>query len=288
MPNAAALSSEYVPARWRPFAVTLTIVCIPLGGAIAGEAAALIIPRYGWRVLFIAGGVAPFVAAVALWMVLPESPSFLARGPHRTRTWSARTLASLFEGGLARDTAALWVSFFFGLMVIYVLILLLPALLTSAAAGFPQSLASRALAMSNYGGVVGAVLGAVAMQRFGSRVTMLSMAAAAAACAAMLAGWPLDPRRAGGLLAMILVTGGLINGVQTTMYALAAHVYPTDIRSTGVGMAVAIGRIGNVAAAYAGSAAIDRGGPAGYFGLWSALMLLVFAGLAAVRRHVPR
>src|SRR5207342_3362405 len=77
-------------------------------------------------------------------------------------------------------------------------------------------------------------------------------------------------------------------GVQTTMYALAAHIYPTDIRSTGVGTAVAVGRIGNVVAAYVGSTAIDRGGSSGYFALMAGLMLLGFASLAAIKRHVPR
>src|SRR5439155_19314675 len=57
MPNAAALSSEYVPLRQRAFAVTLTIVCIPLGGTLAGMTAAQILPRYGWRALFLVGGV---------------------------------------------------------------------------------------------------------------------------------------------------------------------------------------------------------------------------------------
>jgi len=88
-------------------------------------------------------------------------------------------------------------------------------------------------------------------------------------------------------MAMLLLSGGLLNGVQTTMYALAAHVYPTPIRSTGVGLAVAVGRIGNVVAAYAASAAIDRGGPPAYFGLWSVLMLFVLVALAGIRRHVP-
>ena len=106
-------------------------------------------------------------------------------------------------------------------------------------------------------------------------------------CGAVLAGWNLDPARTGGLMAMLLLTGGLLNGVQTTMYALAAHVYPTPIRSTGVGLAVAVGRIGNVVAAYAASAAIDRGGPQAYFMLWSVLMLFVLLALACLRRHVP-
>ena len=59
MPNAAALVSEYVPRRHRPFAVTLTIVCIPLGGSLAGFVGGLILPVYGWRALFLVGGILP-------------------------------------------------------------------------------------------------------------------------------------------------------------------------------------------------------------------------------------
>ena len=83
MPNAATLASEYVPQRHRPFAVTLTIVCIPLGGALAGELAALIIPAHGWRMLFVIGGVVPALLAATLWKLLPESPRFLARRADR-------------------------------------------------------------------------------------------------------------------------------------------------------------------------------------------------------------
>src|SRR5688500_1744655 len=76
MPNAATLASEYVPRRQRPFAVTLTIVCIPLGGVLAGELAARVIPTYGWRALFIAGGLVPIVLAAAPWKLLPGSPLY--------------------------------------------------------------------------------------------------------------------------------------------------------------------------------------------------------------------
>jgi AAHS family 4-hydroxybenzoate transporter-like MFS transporter len=85
MPNAAALSSEYVPRRQRPFAVTLTIVCIPLGGTLAGIVGAQILPRFGWRALFLIGGILPLVLGAVLLKVLPESPRYLAR--HRDR-WS--------------------------------------------------------------------------------------------------------------------------------------------------------------------------------------------------------
>ncbi len=89
-------------------------------------------------------------------------------------------------------------------------------------------------------------------------------------------------------MVMLLLTGGLLNAVQTTMYALAAHVYPTDIRGTGVGFAVAVGRIGNVLAGFVGAYALDQGGSPGYFTAIAILMGIVFLSLAAVRRHVPR
>lgn len=314
MPNAATLASEYVPARNRPLAVTLTIVSIPLGGALAGELAAMVIPTFGWRVLFAAGGLISIVVAVVLWWLLPESPSFLARHrvrwPHlvrvlrragheipddavfvareQNRQTGGAGFGRLFAGDLARDTVGIWVAFFFGLMTYYVVVLLLPALLTAPDVGFSPPTASRALAMWNYGGVLAAVLGAVAMQRVGSRVAMLSMAAAAVICGSLLALVPLEPSQATTLLLVILLAGAFVNGVQTTMYALVAHIYPTEIRSTGVGTAVAVGRIGNVLAAYAGSIAIDRGGASGYFLTWSGFMLVVLLALASIKRHVAR
>jgi len=82
-------------------------------------------------------------------------------------------------------------------------------------------------------------------------------------------------------------TGGLINAVQTTMYALAAHVYPTAVRATGVGTAVAFGRIGGVLSPSVGSWALESGGSSRYFGLMAATMVLAFVALSAIRRHIP-
>jgi MFS transporter, AAHS family, 4-hydroxybenzoate transporter len=315
MPNAATLASEYVPRKQRPFAVTLTIVCIPLGGVLAGELAARIIPTYGWRALFIAGGLVPIVLAAVLWKVLPESPRYLAgrreRWPELTRTMrrightvpddveyvEAATagapkgkvgIGSLFGPHYLRDTLALSASFFFCLLVNYLVILLLPAVLTSPGNGFSQPEASRALRDSNFGGVAGAIFGAILIQRFGSRLTMLGMSALAVVCGFILAGAQITPQNGLFLAVMFVLTGGLLNAVQTTMYALAAHVFPTEVRSTGVGFVVAVGRVGNVLAATVANEAFNRGGNAGYFGSWSVLMGIVFVALALVSRHVPR
>src|SRR5712692_21930 len=66
MPNAATLSSEYAPRRQRPFAVTLTIVCIPLGGTLAAMISARVVPIYGWRMLFVLCGIIPVVLGLFL------------------------------------------------------------------------------------------------------------------------------------------------------------------------------------------------------------------------------
>jgi AAHS family 4-hydroxybenzoate transporter-like MFS transporter len=249
-----------------------------------------------------------------LWKVLPESPRYLAqrkeRWPELTRLLrrighdvpadvayveavapGARpakkaSIADLFAPALVRSTVGLWGSFFFCLMVNYVAIQLVPAMLSGA--GFTQPAASRGLTMVNIGGVIGAIVGALIIQRLGSRITMLAMSTAAIVCSLVMAGMTLDPADPVALMGMFLITGGLLNAVQTTMYALAAHVYPTEIRSTGVGTAVAFGRIGNVLAVYVGLYALDRGGSPGYFTSWAILMALVFVSLAIVKRHVPR
>jgi AAHS family 4-hydroxybenzoate transporter-like MFS transporter len=65
-------------------------------------------------------------------------------------------------------------------------------------------------------------------------------------------------------------------------------VYPTEIRSTGVGTAVAFGRVGNILAVYVGGYAHDSAGVPGYFGSWAVLMALVFISLSVIQRHVPR
>jgi AAHS family 4-hydroxybenzoate transporter-like MFS transporter len=311
MPNAAALSSEYVPRRQRPFAVTLTIVCIPLGGSLAGLVGGQVLPRFGWRGLFLVGGILPLVMAAALFKVLPESPRYLARLPERwpqlrallrrlghqvpedavfvDATEKAVTRVSARElliPEYRRDTLALCASFFFCLLSVYIGISWVPSMLVGA--GFDVGTASYGLTAFNLGGVVGAILGAVVIMRLGSRLTMLVMAAGAIAGAVVLALMPIGTQSAVAVLAMLAWTGGLINAVQTTMYALAAHVYPTGIRATGVGTAVAFGRIGGVVSPYAGAWALESGGPAQLFALIAATMTVVFVALASVKNHIPR
>ena len=281
LPSAAALASEYVTPRQRPLAVTATIVCVPLGGMLAAFLAARIIPGFGWRALFVACGLIPVLVGAVLFKLLPESPRYLTSRNDRPR----RLVSALVAPALRRDTLGLFGAFFFCLLANYLGFLLLVPMLTGA--GFTQPAASDLLGWWNIGGVGGALAGGLCIQRIGSRITMLGLSAVAVATAAILAATPLNPQDTSGLLALCIVLGGALNAVQTTIYALAVNVYPTEIRGTGIGTAQAVGRIGNVLAAYVGNVALDRGGTSAYFSTFAVAMTLVFLSLAIVRRHIP-
>ena len=140
------------------------------------------------------------------------------------RSVGRASLGSLFVPEFRRDTIALWGAFFSCLLGVYLGFSWLTSLLTGA--GFDPGTANTGITAFNLGGVVGAVLGGMAIARFGSRAAMLTMTGVAIAAALGLSAMTISP--AVGVLpiiAMLTLTGSMINGVQTTMYALAAHVY---------------------------------------------------------------
>src|SRR5262245_42016074 len=310
MPNAAALASEFVPRRHRPFAVTLTIVCIPLGGTIAGSVAIQILPTLGWRALFLLGGILPVVTAVLLMVLLPESPRFLAGRPERwtelvktlkragyavpanvqftdvrEQAHERASLRTLFTPEFRRDTVALWGSFFSCLLAVYLGFNWVPSMLTGA--GLNPTVGSAGITAFNMGGVAGAIIGALAFARLGSRPTMLAMSAGAVAGAFVLRGMVIAADSdTTTIIAMLGVTGGLINAVQTTMYALAAQVYPTVVRATGVGSAMSVGRSGAILSSYTGSWTLGAGGTSLFFLLMGASMTVCFVALALIRRRI--
>lgn len=271
LPNASALAAEFAPPRNRATAVNLTIVCVPLGGMLGGIVAANVLPAYGWRTLYTLGGLAPLLFAVVLWRFLPESPQ------HVSNTGRV-PLRELFSTELARETMGLWIAFFANLAAVYLVFGWLPAML--AAQGQTPAAASEGLAAYNFGGVCGALLWTQALARWGSRIALLAGAAVAALTALALVAHPTSQS--------LLAANGLVtNAVQVSMYALAAHVYPTRIRASGVASATAIGRLGALVSSFAG-AAIIQAGPAAYWLFAAAAMAMTFSGLAIVRGHYRR
>jgi AAHS family 4-hydroxybenzoate transporter-like MFS transporter len=310
MPTATAISSEYVPRRKRPVAVTLTVICVPLGGAFAGLIGGYILPLYGWRVLFGVGGALPLLLAAFLFKVLPESPRYLASlqarwGELRTllgklghhvdadavfvdsheKATRKASVAELFIPEFRADTIALLACFLFCFFGAYMGTNWVPSMLDRAK--FDVGTASYGLLAWNLGVLVFALIAAFIIPRIGSRITMLVLAGGSVAGCATLAMMNITPSEVIPVFIMLGVTGGLVNATQTTMYALAANVYPTSIRGTGVGTTVAFGRIGGVLSPIIGAPVLDRGTQPYFFAI-AGTMTVTFMALAAVKRHVPR
>lgn len=307
MPNATALLAEYTPAQRRSLAVTLGIVCVPVGGLLGGLAAAVILPTFGWRALFILGGVIPLVVATVMLFALPESPAVLARRPERrdelrrvldrcgialtddvnltaaARESAKSSVLDLFKISYLRDTIALWVAFFACLLAVYLVFNWAPTLLSTQ--GFDLAMSSTGLAVFNFGGIAGSLIGAGLIDRFGSRRPTIAIALMAAVCATGLALGTYDGgTNAVFMLIMLAILGAGIAGLQVLLFALAAHVYITQMRATGVGAALAVGRLGAVLSSYWGNTLIG-GGVDVYFGFIAVAMVVTAIALLIITRH---
>ncbi|HEX7007317.1 MAG TPA: MFS transporter [Alphaproteobacteria bacterium] len=310
MPNIIALTSEYAPARLRATLVTIMFCGFPFGAVLGGAIAAQIIPDHGWQSVFVLGGVLPLLLAAVLLPALPESIRFLvARGrqPERAaaimrridRTLAAEAgdsyvvaeqsaagapVAQLFAGGRAGVTILLWIVFFMNLLMMYFLINWLPTVL--AQAGLPVERAIIATVLLNLGGIIGGLaLGRLIDRRGPYRV--LATAYLGAAVFTALIG--VADISVGAIMATVFVTGFCIIGAQFGMNALAADYYPTAVRSTGVGWALGIGRIGSILGPVIGGLLLALEWPTSSLFLAAALPALisvaavVLIGLSAAR-----
>jgi AAHS family 4-hydroxybenzoate transporter-like MFS transporter len=310
MPNAAALTAEFTPLQRRPLAVAVTMVCVPVGGLVAGLIAAPVLQGLGWQWLFFIGGSAASLLAGVIRAALPESPRFLVRHPERRselRRLAARLGypspdSALFidpaeqerEAGSFRDalfgrpmlpnTLGLWAAFFSSMLAVYLALNWLPTLL--AAQGFGVADASSGLAAWNFAGIFSAFICAGLINNFGSRIVMSISCLGGLVSAAFLWRWP--PLVSGGLpIVAIAVHGFFANGVQTSMYALAASVYPTRVRARGVAAAVAVARAGALSSALAGAALVQEGA-APYFAAIALALAAAMVTVNLVSDHIPR
>jgi MFS transporter, AAHS family, 4-hydroxybenzoate transporter len=266
MPNIIALTSEYSPKRKRAFVVTVMFCGFPMGAIVGGLTSAFIIPAYGWKSVFLAGGVLPLLLLPALLIWLPESIRFLAAGNQTDRVTKlllridpAAELApsqakrpdadpvkrpgvlSLFADRRLGGTLLLWIAFLCNLLILYFLINWLPAVLQRA--GVPLERAIIATVLFNAGGVVGGLTISWLVDRFGPRAILTSaFLATTVLVAAIGAGWA----SIGPMLAVVAASGFCAMGVQFGMNSFAADYYPTALRSTGVGAALGVGRIGSI------------------------------------------
>jgi AAHS family 4-hydroxybenzoate transporter-like MFS transporter len=286
MPNATTLLAEYSPDRRRSLLVTTMFCGFTLGSASAGFVAAKLIPAYGWPSVLALGGALPLLLSMLLIAVLPESVRFLvlkgappqrvaamleriaplphsgqpATGslafsvPEQTLSQSGSSLRAIFAAPLGLGTVMLWLGYFMGLLVIYLVTSWLPTLIKDA--GLPLEKAALVAAMFMFGGTAGAILMGWLMDRFRPHHVLTAFYL----CGALFIF--LIGRSAGdlGQLAVVVFGAGFcINGAQVSMSALAAGFYPTLCRATGVSWMLGIGRFGGILGALIGGVLLGAG-----------------------------
>ena len=302
MPNAIALTTEYAPRRIRATTVMIMFCGFSLGAALGGVAAASLIARFGWKSVFVLGGVVPVLAFGFIAALLPESIRYLVvqrgRGekiaailsridpsatvsPDATFTVEEHkakgfVVRQLFAQGRASFTMLIWVVFFMSLLDLYFLTNWLPTIIHDS--GIPVSGAALITAMFQVGGTVGTLLLGRLFDRF-SPFAMLALTYLGASAFVLLIG------TVGSSVAALILTvfgaGFCVVGGQIGANALTASSYPTAIRSTGVGWALGIGRIGSIIGPLVGGLLLSLRWPTRQIFLVGALPVLV-AALAAL------
>ena len=237
MPNAIALTAEYAPKRFRATAVTGMFCGFSIGAAAGGFVAAGLISRYGWQSVFVAGGITPLLVAVLLMALLPESIEF-----RQSRHQAGVVVKRLFADGRARMTVLLWIIFFMSLLDLYFLNNWLPTVIHDTGIAVERAIILTAL--FQVGGTAGALVLGRLIDRYLSPRVLAWTYLGAGVCVALIG---LAGTSAALLACAISAAGFLVVGGQSAANALAAEYYPTALRSTGVGWALGIGRIGSIA-----------------------------------------
>ena len=301
MPNTIALTSEYVPKRFRATAVMTMFCGFSIGAAVGGFIAAALISRFGWQAVFVVGGSIPLLIAVVAIAFLPESIRFLLLKGGRQKkveqylsrispritpydeisggeeqALAGFAVKELFTEGRAKVTPLLWLMFFMTLLNLYFLQNWLPTVMSDA--GIKIETAILITTLFQIAGVVGTILLGRLMDKHNkSAFKILGAAYFGAAVSIFLIG------ESGVSIAMLMGTvaaaGFCVVGGQTASNALAAEYYPTAIRSTGVGWCLGIGRIGGIVGPIVAGVLLSFGGARRVF--WVAAIPALIGTVAA-------
>jgi len=267
-----ALVAEYTPRRRRNFAIGFLQTGYPVGATIGGFIAAWVLPEYGWRGLFLLGGIltAAMILLVLIW--LPESVDFLIkrRPPNAlerlnvilekmnlerldrlpepgTEALAPARLSSLMQQAHRGRTFCLWSAFFLTFFTLYFLLSWIPKIFVDA--GFRMEDGISAGITFNAGAILGVLaLGYVADKK-GLR-ELIALFCVLGGAFMVVFGLISE-----GLYLLLILTffiGAFVDGGFAGLYSVAARIYPAEIRTTGIGWAIGAGRLGGIAGPYVG------------------------------------
>ncbi|MBS4953777.1 MAG: aromatic acid/H+ symport family MFS transporter [Klebsiella pneumoniae] len=253
MPNIGTLVSEYAPERQRSFIITVIFCGFTFGAAAGGFSASWLIPQFGWHSLMALGGILPLLFAPLLIWLLPESVRFLVIKQAPAARIRA-ILNRLYPGQISDNVTfilpaqpaagnamrivlsrqygfgslMLWLVYFMGLFLVYILGSWLPTLVK--AVGMTVSQAAIMTAIYQAGGTLGSLFAGWLMDRINPH-RALGIIYAVGGLFTMAMGYAAGSF---ALLCMLaFISGACLNGANTGMNALSARYYPTQARATG-------------------------------------------------------
>lgn len=238
MPILITLASEAVSPENRGRAVGLMYCGMPVGAAILSLVAST---SFGaeWKNIFYLGGLLPIIVIPIMIFFLPESKEYLkTQNQTATEVTPQASFKDLFNTQNFARTLLIWVSYFFTLMVVYIMLSWLPSLFTEL--GFSRKEGATAQFYFMVSATVGTVVLGMLTDRWKKAYVITLM------YGGILAGL-FALNAASSLTQMYLASalvGAFVIGCQGVLYAFGSIVYPTEVRGTGVGMASAVGRIG--------------------------------------------
>jgi len=311
LPNALALTSEYSPGRHKTFLVMMMACCLSIGAAVGGATAALLIPDFGWRAVFVVGGIGPIVVGVLMLFMLPESLDVLLRrqgaaqratvlgilrriAPQEALADDAHLvygearpagapIGQLFSEGRRATTLLLWLMHFANLAILYFLANWLPTLVKDA--GLPLRTSVIAGTILQIASVFGAVCLARLITRYGYFRVLPASYLAGALAIALIGQVATSPP---ALFAVVFVVGFCAIGGLNGINALAVASYPVSLRTTGIGWALGVGRFGSILAPVLGGILLANHWSISSLFLVAAVPALVLAGALLVMRHRAR
>ncbi|WP_280189967.1 MFS transporter [Delftia sp. PS-11] len=278
--SVGVITSEYSSAKWRSTAIALQATGYPIGATLGGLMAAWLLGQHGWRSVFVFGGLATaLMLPIVLWR-LPESVDFLMGRrpahaldklnrllalmghpamqhmpvPPGAQAMPGNTVAALFKNGLARPTLMLWAGFFLLMFSVYFSLSWTPKLLVQAGLSAQQGVTGGVLL--NLGGIAGGSLfGMLAVK---ARLRHLAIGSLLL-YALLTALFGLASASLAGAFAAAVGMGVFLFASMAGLYGLVPATYPAQVRATGMGWAIGIGRIGAIVAPTMAGLLLDGG-----------------------------
>ncbi|ENW19768.1 benzoate MFS transporter BenK [Acinetobacter haemolyticus CIP 64.3 = MTCC 9819] len=265
MPNLVALTSEYAPKRIRSTLVGTMFSGYAIGGILSALIGSYLVESQGWQIMFLIAGI-PLLLLPVMWKFLPESLTFLVKtgkteqaqsivqkiSPQQAISSNTRltlneeniptgsSVKGLFQQGRAFNTLMFWVLFFMCLLMVYALSSWLPKLML--AAGYSLGKSILFLFALNFGAMIGSIGGGILSDKFHLKPVIMGMLMAGVVA---LIGLGFNSP-AYVLYGLVTVAGAATIGTSILLYSYVAQYYPLSVRSTGIGCASGVGRIGAI------------------------------------------